>query len=111
MGDLHGLNTLKHQPQKIAAMEGVWETQKGAPLLLFALPDEETRSNHFEISVPKLASLILTHDSEGEIQGLNEFINEHPPVAPLFFGFRIMVGIGMLIVITGLGRSVAANTS
>ncbi len=99
VGDLHGLNTLKHQPQKIAAMEGVWETQKGAPLLLFALPDEETRSNHFEIPVPKLASLILTHDSEGEIKGLNEFKNEHPPVAPLFFGFRIMVGIGMLMLL------------
>ena len=99
VGDLHGLNTLKHQPQKIAAMEGVWDTQKGVPLLLFALPDEETRSNHFEIPVPKLASLILTHDSEGEIQGLNEFINEHPPVAPLFFGFRIMVGIGMLMLL------------
>ncbi|MBV1919896.1 MAG: cytochrome ubiquinol oxidase subunit I, partial [Pseudomonadales bacterium] len=65
----------------------------------FALPDEKTRSNHFEIPIPKLASLILTHDSEGEIKGLNEFKNEHPPVAPLFFGFRIMVGVGMLMLL------------
>ena len=99
VGDLHGLNTLEHQPQKIAAMEGVWHTEKGAPLLLFAIPDEAERTNHFSIAVPKLASLILTHDAEGEIKGLNEFIGEHPPVAPLFFGFRIMVGMGMLMLL------------
>ncbi|MBC7993796.1 MAG: cytochrome ubiquinol oxidase subunit I [Rhizobacter sp.] len=98
-GDLHGLNTLKHQPQKIAAMEGVWETEKGAPLLLFAWPDEATRSNRFAIGVPKGASLILTHEAEGEIKGLNEFKGAHPPVAPLFFGFRIMVGVGMLMLL------------
>lgn len=97
VGDLHGLNTFEHQPQKIAAMEGVWETEKGAPLLLFAWPDEETRSNHFEIAVPHLASLILTHDLNGEIKGLNEFVGEHPPPAPLFFGFRTMVGTGLLM--------------
>jgi cytochrome d ubiquinol oxidase subunit I len=96
-GDLHGLNTLKHQPQKIAAMEGIWETEKGAPLLLFAWPDEATRSNRFAIGVPKGASLILTHEADGEIKGLNEFKGAHPPVAPLFFGFRIMVGVGMLM--------------
>jgi cytochrome d ubiquinol oxidase subunit I len=95
VGDLHGLNTLEHQPQKVAAMEGVWETQRGAPLLLFAWPDEATRSNHFEIAIPKLASFILTHDLDGEIKGLNDFIGEHPPVAPVFWGFRIMVGTGM----------------
>lgn len=99
VGDLHGLNTLKHQPQKIAAMEGIWETQQGAPLLLFALPDEESRRNHFEIAVPKLASLILTHDREGELLGLNDFENAHPPVAPVFFSFRIMVGIGLLMLV------------
>lgn len=98
-GDMHGLNTLKHQPQKIAAMEGIWETQEGAPLLLFALPNEETRSNEFEIGIPNLASFILTHDFNGEIQGLNEFIGEHPPVKPVFFGFRVMVGIGMLMLV------------
>jgi cytochrome bd ubiquinol oxidase subunit I len=97
VGDLHGLNTLQHQPQKVAAMEGVWETERGAPLLLFAWPDEKTRSNHFEIAVPKMASLILTHDLNGEIKGLNEFKGAHPPVAPVFFGFRIMVGTGMLM--------------
>lgn len=97
VGDLHGLNTLEHQPQKIAAMEGIWETEKGAPLLLFAWPDETERTNHFEIAVPNLASLILTHDMDGEIKGLNEFKGEHPPVAPVFFGFRIMVGIGVLM--------------
>ncbi|SUP52089.1 cytochrome d ubiquinol oxidase subunit I [Vibrio metschnikovii] len=68
VGDLHGLNTLEHQPAKIAAMEGVWETEQGAPLLLFAWPDETTRSNHFEVGIPKLASFILTHDLNGEIQ-------------------------------------------
>ena len=98
IGDLHGLNTLEHQPQKIAAMEGVWETEKGAPLLLFAIPDEETRSNHFEIGIPKLASLILTHEFDGEIKGLNEFEGKHPPVAPVFYSFRVMVGLGLLMI-------------
>ncbi|MCG3758912.1 cytochrome ubiquinol oxidase subunit I [Vibrio cincinnatiensis] len=97
VGDLHGLNTLEHQPEKIAAMEGVWETEKGAPLLLFAWPDEATRSNHFEIGIPKLASLILTHELDGEIVGLNAFAPDHPPEKPLFFGFRIMVGMGILM--------------
>ncbi len=98
IGDFHGLNTLEHQPQKIAAMEGVWETEKGAPLLLFAIPDEQNRTNHFEIGIPKLASLILTHDSNGEIKGLNEFKDEHPPVKPVFFAFRIMVGLGLVMI-------------
>lgn len=97
LGDLHGLNTYQHQPQKVAAMEGNWETQKGIPLILFALPDEETRSNKFEIGIPKLSSLIITHDLEGEVVGLNEFIDEHPPVAPVFWSFRIMVGTGLLM--------------
>ena len=97
VGDLHGLNTFRHQPQKIAAIEGVWETERGVPLLLFAIPDESARDNHFEIAVPKLASLILTHELDGEVQGLNDFKGKHPPVAPLFFGFRLMVGIGMLM--------------
>jgi len=96
-GDLHGLNTLEHQPQKIAAMEGVWETEKGAALRLFAWPDERTRSNRFEVAVPKLGSWILTHSADGEIKGLNEFVGRHPPVAPLFFAFRAMVGIGLLM--------------
>ena len=97
VGDLHGLNTLEHQPQKIAAMEGVWETERGAPLLLFAWPDAQTRSNHFEIAIPRLASYILTHDADGEIKGLNEFRDQHPPVAAVFWSFRVMVGMGMLM--------------
>ena len=99
IGDLHGLNTLEHQPQKVAAMEGIWDTQKGVPLLLFAIPDEESRTNHFELTIPKVTSIILTHDPEGEVQGLNDFIGEHPPVAPVFYGFRIMVGLGMLMLV------------
>ncbi len=98
VGDLHGLNTLKHQPAKVAAMEGIWETEKGAPLTLFGIPDEESESTKYAIKIPKLASLILTHDSEGEISGLKSFAkNERPPVAPVFFFFRIMVGIGVMM--------------
>jgi cytochrome d ubiquinol oxidase subunit I len=97
VGDLHGLNTLKHQPAKVAAMEGVWATERGAPALVFAMPNEEARRNDYAIGIPKLASLILTHDMNGEIKGLNEFEGKHPPVAPVFWGFRIMVGIGMLM--------------
>lgn len=97
VGDLHGLNTFEHQPQKVAAMEGVWQTEKGAPLLLFAIPDEEERTNHFEIAIPKMASFILTHELDGEIKGLDEFKGEHPPVAPVFYSFRVMVGLGFLM--------------
>ena len=100
VGDEHGLNTLEHQPQKIAAMEGIWNTEKGAALRLFAWPDEKTRSNHFEIAIPRLGSLILTHSADGEVKGLNEFVGRHPPVAPLFFAFRAMVGIGVLMLAT-----------
>jgi cytochrome d ubiquinol oxidase subunit I len=97
VGDMHGLNTLEHQPQKVAAMEGVWQTERGAPLLLFAWPDAETRSNKFEIGIPRMASLILTHDEDGEIKGINEFGDMHPPVAPVFWAFRVMVGTGVLM--------------
>jgi cytochrome d ubiquinol oxidase subunit I len=96
-GDFHGLNTLKHQPAKVAAMEGIWDTERGAPVLMFAIPDEKTRSNHFAIGIPKGASLILTHDPDGEIKGLNDFKDRHPPVFALFWGFRIMVGMGLLM--------------
>lgn len=98
-GDMHGLNTLQHQPAKIAAMEGVWQTERGAPLLLFAVPDAQARENRFEIGIPRLASLILTHDIDGEIRGLNEFNGAHPPVKPLFYGFRVMVGVGILMLL------------
>jgi cytochrome d ubiquinol oxidase subunit I len=98
-GDFHGLNTLEHQPAKVAAMEGIWETQRGAPLLLFAVPDEQARSNHLEIGIPKGAALILKHDPDGELQGLNDFKGAHPPVAPVFYAFRIMVGTGLLMLL------------
>lgn len=93
-GDMHGLNTLEHQPQKIAAMEANWETRPNVPLVLFAWPDEEARENRFEIAIPNGASLILKHHAEGVVPGLNDFEGQHPPVAPVFFSFRIMVGIG-----------------
>ncbi len=98
-GDLHGLNTLEHQPAKLAAMEGIWKTEKGVPAVLFALPDEKTRSNRYEIAIPKLASLYLTHSLDGEVKGLDQFEGKHPPVAPVFWGFRIMVGVGMLMLL------------
>ncbi len=98
-GDMHGLNTLQHQPAKVAAMEGLWDTERGVPLLLFAVPDEKARTNHFEIGVPNGASLILKHDPQGEIKGLNEFKGAHPPVAPVFYAFRLMVGVGMLMLL------------
>lgn len=98
IGDLHGLNTLEHQPAKVAAMEGIWETEQGAPLTLFGLPDEVERTTHYAIKLPKLASLILTHDLDGELKGLNDF-EDHPPVAPVFWAFRIMVGVGVLMML------------
>ena len=99
IGDMHGLNTLEHQPAKIAAIEGVWETEQGAPLLLFAIPDDEARENRFEVGIPHGASLILTHEWNGEIKGLNEFVGAHPPVAPMFWAFRLMVGVGVLMLL------------
>lgn len=95
-GHEHGINTHHYQPAKLAAMEGAWETRQGAPLVLFGIPNETERRNDFALEIPKLASLIVTHSLNGEIKGLNEF-EIHPPVKPLFFGFRIMVGIGMLM--------------
>ena len=96
-GDLHGLNTLEHQPAKLAAMEGIWKTEKGAPAVLFAWPDEKARENRYEIAIPKLASLYLTHSLDGEIKGLDQFEGKHPPVAPVFWAFRLMVGVGLLM--------------
>jgi cytochrome d ubiquinol oxidase subunit I len=97
VGDLHGLNTLEHQPAKIAAMEAVWKTQKGAPLVLFAIPNELAGRNDYAVAVPKLASLVLKHDFDAEIQGLEAFTPDIPPVAPVFFAFRLMVGVGVLM--------------
>ncbi|MDD3183062.1 MAG: cytochrome ubiquinol oxidase subunit I, partial [Alphaproteobacteria bacterium] len=99
-GDAHGLNTLKYQPQKVAAMEGLWETQKGAPFVILGWPDKETHSNKFALEIPKASSFILTHDWDGEVKGLNEFEGRHPPVAPVFWSFRLMVGLGGLMLLT-----------
>ena len=102
VGDLHGLNTLEHQPAKVAAMEGAWTTQEGLPLVLFGLPDAESKENKFSIEIPTLASLILTHSTDGEIKGIDAFEDTHPPVAPVFFSFRIMVGTGLLMLLVSL---------
>jgi cytochrome d ubiquinol oxidase subunit I len=102
VGDLHGLNTLQHQPAKIAAMEGIWETEQGAPLTLFGIPDEAAGTTHFAVKIPKLASLILTHEWNGEVQGIADFPGTHPPVAPVFYAFRVMVGVGSLMLLVAL---------
>src|SRR5205823_1660944 len=101
-GDQHGLNTLEHQPAKIAAMEALWQTQKGAPLVLFAVPDDDKRTNRFALELPKGAALILTHRADGELKGIDAF-KDHPPVAPLFFAFRVMVGMGVLMLLLSWG--------
>jgi len=124
-GDQHGLNTLEHQPAKIAAMEGLWQTARGAPMVVFGLPDETLRANRYEIAIPHLASVYLTHSLDGEIQGLDDFA-DHPPVAPVFIAFRVMVGMGVLMLLlswlaawklrrgraltTGLARGLVAMT-
>lgn len=99
VGDLHGHNTLEYQPQKVAAMEANWDTGPNVPLVLFAVPNMETRSNDFEVAIPNGASLILKWSADGVVPGLNDFVAEdgtalHPPVAPVFYAFRVMVGIG-----------------
>ena len=97
VGDSQGRNTLKYQPQKIAAIEAIWETGREVPLLLFALPDEKEQKNYFEIGLPKMGSMILTHSFDGELRGIKSFGEDHPPVTPLFFSFRIMVGMAVLM--------------
>jgi len=101
-GDMHGLNTMEYQPAKIAAMEGHYETHKGAPLILFGIPDDTNMSINSIIEIPKLGSLILKHDSEAEIKGLKDFPKDEIPKAEIiFWSFRIMVGIGMLMIVVG----------
>ena len=95
VGDQHGLNTYAHQPAKIAALEAIWHTERGAPLTLFALIDEKAQQNRFAIEVPKGASLLLTHSLDGEVKGLDQFGNDRPPVTPVFLAFRVMVGVGL----------------
>jgi cytochrome d ubiquinol oxidase subunit I len=103
LGDLHGLNTLEHQPAKVSAMEGLWKTQRGAPLKLFGWPDQEGETTRYSIEIPKLSSLILTHSLEGEVKGLKEWPpEERPPVAWVFWSFRVMVGVGLLMILTGV---------
>ena len=98
LGDHHGLNTLEHQPAKLAAIEARWETGRRIPLTLFAIPSEKTESNYAAVEVPLLGSLILTHRLDGEVRGLKDFpADQRPPVAIPFFAFRIMVGCAMLM--------------
>ncbi|HVZ45641.1 MAG TPA: cytochrome ubiquinol oxidase subunit I [Ramlibacter sp.] len=98
-GDMHGLNTLHHQPAKIAALEAIWQTERGVPLTLIGWPDEEAGTTRFALRLPKAGSLILAHDADAEIQGLDRFAGAHPPVAPVFFAFRAMVGMGLLMLL------------
>jgi cytochrome d ubiquinol oxidase subunit I len=98
LGDLQGLNTLHHQPAKLAAIEAHWNHEARAPLTLFAIPDQQAQTNRNAIEVPLLGSLILTHDLNGVVPGLKDFPRENlPPVIIPFFAFRIMVGIGLLM--------------
>jgi cytochrome bd ubiquinol oxidase subunit I len=102
-GDFHGLNTLEHQPAKIAAMEGHYETHAGAPLILFGIPDDEAEKTRFALEIPKLGSLILAHDPDAEIKGLKAFPKDERPGALIpFFSFRIMVGLGVLMLCVGV---------
>ena len=99
VGDLHGLNTLEHQPAKIAGIEAIWKTESGVPLVLFAIPNEETQTNDYAVTLPKVASLVLKHHADAELKGIDAFAPDTPPVAPLFFGFRIMVGMGVAMLL------------
>jgi cytochrome d ubiquinol oxidase subunit I len=106
LGDAQGLNTREHQPAKLAAIEARWETGSRVPLTLFAIPDQAHATNHFAIEIPVLGSLILTHDINGVVRGLKEWpADQRAPVAVVFFAFRAMVGIGMIM----LGLVVLGN--
>jgi cytochrome d ubiquinol oxidase subunit I len=103
VGDMHGLNTLEHQPAKIAAMEGHYETHRGAPLILFGIPDDEAEETKFALEIPYLGSLLLTHELDGEVKGLKAFPkDERPPALIPFITFRVMVGLGVLMLLVGL---------
>ena len=102
IGDMHGLNTLEHQPAKVAAMEGHWENKpgEGVSLVLFGWPDMEAETTRYAVEVPRLGSLILTHSWDGQYQGLKEFAPEDRPNVPIvFWSFRVMVGLGMLMLL------------
>ncbi|WP_320203241.1 cytochrome ubiquinol oxidase subunit I [Agrobacterium rosae] len=103
VGDLHGINTLEHQPAKIAAMEGHYETHRGAPLILFGIPDDEAEVTKYAVEIPRLGSLILTHSLDGEIKGLKEWNkNDRPKALIPFITFRVMVGLGVLMLLVGV---------
>jgi cytochrome d ubiquinol oxidase subunit I len=103
IGDQHGLNTAKYQPVKLAAMEAHWDGSKPAELVLFAWPDAKAETNHFEVGIPHLGSLIITHNPDGLFKGLKDFKpDERPALLPIFFAFRAMVGIGLLLIAIGL---------
>jgi cytochrome d ubiquinol oxidase subunit I len=102
-GDQHGLNTLEHQPAKIAAMEGDYETKPGTPLILFGIPDDQNEVTRYALEIPNLGALILTHDWNGSIKGLKDFPkDQRPPAAIIFWSFRIMVGLGFAMLGLGL---------
>ncbi len=102
VGDAHGLNTLHHQPTKIAAMEAHWDGNGPVDLVLFAVPNAKTERNDYEVALPHVGSLILTHSWDGKIAGLKDVpASERPPLLSVFYGFRMMVGIGMLLIATG----------
>jgi cytochrome d ubiquinol oxidase subunit I len=104
IGDAHGLNTLQHQPQKVAAMEGHWETQRGQPLIVFGWPDMEREETRFQVGIPYLGSLILGHSIDAELHGLRDFRRDQRPtnVPLVFFAFRVMVGLGLLMIALGV---------
>ena len=103
LGDMHGLNTLEHQPVKVAAMEGLWKDERGAPLVLFAIPDPKNETNKFEVKIPYVSGLILTHSLDKEVKGLKSWAPEDRPYVPIvFWSFRVMVGIGFLMLFVGL---------
>ncbi len=102
IGHMHGLNSKEHQPMKVAAMEGLWETSEGAPLVLFGVPDQERQTNRWALQIPKLGSLVLTHELDSTVKGLEEFPSEDwPNVSIVFYSFRIMVGLGLLMIAVG----------
>ncbi|MGH6913254.1 MAG: cytochrome ubiquinol oxidase subunit I, partial [Geminicoccales bacterium] len=107
-GDLHGLNTQEHQPVKVAAMEALWKTQARAPFVLFAIPDMEAETNRWAVEIPAASSLILKHDADATVLGLDQAAPEDRPYVPVvFFAFRIMVGIGFLFLLVALWGALA----
>src|SRR3954468_8139867 len=103
IGDMHGLGVLHYQPTKLAAIEGNWERRANMPLRLFAIPGQKAETNHYEIAVPKIGRYILTHAWDGVVPGLKDVPpTQRPPVLPVFFSFRVMVGIGLTMLAVSL---------